>query len=214
MNTPVVQAWGAEKPMAKQPTNWKEVDVALIPRAPAFGTQSRGLGNAPQIRYNRPEVAKHWARMIIGCNMDTEAAVAKGWAEEYPDATEAQIVAMARTLEEAPAIKREIDAQLEEIGFGKAAQKKFIGLLWKEVLGGNDKRFPVAARLLAEITQALKARDRDKVMPKLQLAGMEEGITAMLGPDKDTGAEVTIEQVLAESGMDPEDLDDDATGKK
>jgi len=38
---------------------------------------------------------------------------------------------------------------------------------------------------------------------------MEEGLTAMLGPDKDTGAEVTIEQVLAESGMDPEDLDDE-----
>jgi hypothetical protein len=199
----------------KQPTNWKEVDGTLIlSRTPSFGTQSRGPGNAPQIRYNRPEVAKHWARMIIGCNMDTEAAVAKGWSEEYPDATEAQIVAMARTLEEAPAIKREIDAQLEEIGFGKEAQKKFIGLLWKEVLGGNDKRFPVAARLLAEITQALKARDRDKVMPKLQLAGMEEGLTAMLGPDKDNGAEVTMEQVLAESGMDPEDIDDDATGKK
>ena len=197
----------------KKPTNWREVDETLAAsRAPAFGTQSRGTGNAPQVRYNRPEVAKHVARMIIGSNMDAEAAVSKMWAEEYPDATEAQIVAMARTLEEAPAVKREIDAQLEEIGFGKEAQKKFIGLLWKEVLGGNDKRFPVAARLLAEITQSLKARDREKVMPQLKLKGMESGLAEMLGeaaPSDDIQQEVSLEQILAESGTEASDVDDD-----
>src|SRR5208282_1014906 len=97
-------------------------------------------------------------------------------------------------------------------------QKKFIGLLWKEILGGNDKRFPVAARLLAEITQSLKARDRDKVMPKLRLAGIEEGVVAMLGDaapaldDKDE--EVSLEEVLAQSGTEASDVDDDATGTK
>jgi len=197
----------------KKPSSWQEIDNPPVEKVASFGVQSRGAGNAPQLRYNRPEVAKHVARMVIASNMDFEAAVSKMYEADYPDATEAQIVAMARTLEEAPAIKREIDAQLEEIGFGKDAQKKFIGLLWKEVLGGNDKRFPVAARLLAEITQALKARDRDKVMPKLQLAGMEEGLATLLGetaPD----AEVSLEDVLAESGTEASDVDDDATGTK
>ena len=204
--------------MQKKPTSWKEVDEALGEKnRAAFGTASRGVGTAPQIRYNRPEVAKHWAAMIIGCNMDFEAAISKGWSKEYPDATEAQITAMARTLAEAPAIRRAVDAQLEEIGFGKEAQKKFIGLLWKEVLGGNDKRFPVAARLLAEITQSLKARDREKIMPKLKLAGMEEGLATMLGeaaPTEADQSEVSLEDVLAESGIEGSDVDDDATGTK
>lgn len=147
----------------------------------SLGVHSRGEGKAPQIRHTKPEVAKHCARMIIGCNMDAEAAVAKMLAEDYPDATEAQIVALARTIQTSPHVQREMAALLEEIGFGDRALKKLIGVLWTEVLGQNDKRWASAARLLAEITGAAKASEKDKTLPTLKLVGMDAGLSEMLG---------------------------------
>ena len=105
--------------------------------------------------------------------MDFEAAVSKIWAEEYPEATEIQIQAAAQTLQESSHVKRAIEAQLEKIGFGDKAQSRLIALLWREVLGNNDKRFPIAARLLAEITQAAKANIKNEKMPTLRIAGIE-----------------------------------------
>ena len=146
-----------------------------------FGLSNKGEGKAPQIRHNRPEVAKHWARLIVAHNMDAQAAVAKGLAAEYPDATDAQIISLARTLQASPHIQREMALILEEIGIGDKALKKLIGGLWAEFLGQNDKRWAAAARLLAEITGASKAIEKDKKLPALKLAGMEEGLKQMLG---------------------------------
>src|ERR1039458_6113624 len=70
---------------------------------------------------------------------------------------------------------------LEDIGCGDEALNKLIGILWAEVLGGNDKRWAAAARLLAEITGASEASEKGKVIPTLKLAGMEEGLSRMLG---------------------------------
>ena len=152
-----------------------------LPEKESFGVASRGAGKAPQIRHTRPDVAKHCARMIIAHNMDTEAAVSKMLAVEFPDATEPQIVALARTIQASPHVQREIKNILEEIGFGDEALKKLIGILWSEVLGQNDKRWASAARLLAEITGAAKAGSKGEKMPTLRLAGMDEGLSRMLG---------------------------------
>jgi hypothetical protein len=157
------------------------------PKTPeAFGIASRGEGLAPQIRHSNPAVAKHCARAIIAANMDAQAAVAKMLAVDHPDATEAQIVALARTIQASPHVQREMAALLEEIGFGDDALKKLIGVLWAEVLGANDKRWAAAARLLAEITGAAKASSKDQKMPVLRLDGMDEGLSRMLGPDAPT----------------------------
>ena len=110
----------------------------------SYGLSSRGPGKSPQIKHARPEVAAHVARMVVGCNMDYEAAVTKMWAEEFPDATDAQIQETAQTLIRSPHVSRAIEAQLEKIGFGDKAQSRLIALLWREVLGTNDKRFPIA----------------------------------------------------------------------
>lgn len=161
----------------------------------SFGVSTRGEGKAPQIRHTRPEVAKHCARVIIANNGDTKAAVAKMLAADYPDATEAQIEALARTIQESAHVQREMAAILEEIGFGDSALKKLIGLLWREVLGGNDKRWASAARLLAEITGAAKASSKGEVMPTLKLAGMEAGLSQMLGdsaPTNESNASVEL----------------------
>jgi len=166
----------------------------LIDDNPAsYGTASRGPGRSPQIRHTRPEVAAHVARMVVGCNLDYEAAVSKMWAEEYPDATELQIQEKAQALQESPHVKRAIEAQLEKIGFGDKAQSRLIALLWKEVLGSNDKRWVGAARLLAEITQASKANSRNEKMPTLRIAGIEEGVKAMLGESAPTDSYATID---------------------
>jgi hypothetical protein len=179
----------------------------------SFGVASRGEGKTPQIRHTRPEVARHCARMIIAHNGDTRAAVSKMLAVEYPDATEAQIEALARTIQASPHVQREIDNVLEEIGFGKEALKKLIGILWKEVLGGNDKRWASAARLLAEITGAAKAADKDPKLPTLKLAGMEEGLSQMLGDAAPTNEDYVAPELAVPSldtiESDGSDTDDD-----
>lgn len=176
-----------------------------LPEKESFGVASRGDGKAPQIRHTRPEVAQHCARVIISCNMDTEAAVSKMLATDYPDATEAQIVALARTIAASPHVQREIKNILEEIGFGDKALTKLIGILWSEVLGQNDKRWASAARLLAEITGAAKAASKGEKMPTLRLAGMDEGLSQMLGdaaPTNETNEAVDAADILIDDDGD------------
>ncbi len=102
-------------------------------------------------------------------------------------------------------IREAIEKQLEKIGFGDSAQKRLIALLWKEVLGGNDKRWAAAARLLAEITQAAKANAQNEKIPTLRIGGLEEGLAAMLGPDAPTNE--TAHAILEEDV----EIDDAAT---
>ena len=161
--------------MAKKPK------VTVTEKPEGFGLSNKGAGKAPQIRHTNPAVAKHCARMIIAHNMDSEAAVAKMLAADYPDVTDAQIVSLARTIQASPHVQREMARLLEDIGCGDEALNKLIGILWAEVLGGNDKRWAAAARLLAEITGASKASEKGKVLPTLKLAGMDEGLSRMLG---------------------------------
>lgn len=170
----------------------KVTKPAVTEKPEGFGLSHKGEGKAPQIRHTRPEVAQHCARMILKHNMDAEAAVAKMLAADYPDATDAQIVSLARTIQASPHVQREMAKLLEEIGFGDEALKKLIGLLWAEVLGQNDKRWAAAARLLAEITGAAKASTKGEKLPTLKLAGMEEGLAQMLGdaaPTNETDVE-------------------------
>ena len=190
----------------KVPAEREELDV--LNRPDSYGSSSRGDGKTPQIRHTNPEVAKHVARLVIGCNMDYDAAVQKMWEEEFPDATEAQIVAKAEVLRASPHVQREIGAHLEKIGFGDKAQSKLIAMLWKEVLGDNDKRWASAARLLAEITQAAKAKAKGETIPVLKFAGMEEGLKNMLGDAAPTDKYTTIDLEEDDAtGSDP-----DATG--
>lgn len=181
----------------------KAADTAPAPeqKADSYGVGSRGENEAPQIRHTRPEVAKHCARMIIAHNMDTRAAVAKMLAESYPNATEAQIESLARTIQASPHVQREMTKMLEDIGIDDGALKKLIGLLWSEALGGNDKRWPSAVRLLAEITGAAKANSKNEKIPSLRLAGMEDGLQEMLGDTVPTD-----EEAADSDTMEPEDV--------
>jgi hypothetical protein len=106
-------------------------------------------------------------------------------------------------LRDSPHVQREIGTHLEKIGFGDKAQSKLIAMLWKEVLGDNDKRWASAARLLAEITQAAKAKAKGETIPVLKFAGMEEGMKSMLGTAAPSNEYSTIDLE-----------DDDATGFK
>jgi hypothetical protein len=190
----------------------KKKKPAQDPEVPdSYGTASRGAGRSPRIHHTRPEVAAHVARLVVGCNMDFEAAVSRMWVEEYPDATDAQIQETAETLIRSSHVRRAIEAQLEKIGFGDKAQSRLIALLWKEVLGSNDKRFPIAARLLAEITQAAKANQRNEKMPTLRIAGIEEGVKTMLGDSAPTDNYATIDIEEDSDATGSSDTDPDST---
>ena len=191
----------------KKPAQREELEDVNSPDS--YGLSSRGDGRAPQIRHSRPEVAAHVARIVVGCNMDYEAAVTRMWAEEFPEATEIQIRQTAQTLRGSSHVSRAIEAQLEKIGFGDKAQSQLIALLWREVLGSNDKRWVGAARLLAEITQAAKANARNEKMPTLRIAGIEAGVKAMLGDAAPTDDYATID---LEDEDDAPGSEPDATG--
>ncbi|HEY6766629.1 MAG TPA: hypothetical protein VI386_17860 [Candidatus Sulfotelmatobacter sp.] len=168
------------------------------PKKESLGVHSRGDGRSPQIRHTRPEVAEHVARMVIASNMDFEAAVSKMLEKDYPDATEAQIVSIARTLEKSPHVRRGIQKILEEIGCDNAALKKWLGLLWTEAYGANDNRWASAMRLLGEALESVKKNAADSKLPSLKLAGMEEGLSQMLGDAAPTNEDFVAGDIPAE----------------
>jgi hypothetical protein len=171
----------------------KVTKVTVTTKKPeGFGLSDKGPGKAPQIRHNRPEVAKHCARMIIAKNMDYEAAVSKMLAADYPEATEAQIVSLARTLEASPHVRRELQEMLEEIGCDQPALKRWLGLLWAEAHGRNDKRWASAMRLLGEALEQVKKDSQHEKIPSLKMVGMDDGLKQLLG-DAAPGDESTIE---------------------
>lgn len=174
-------------------------DLYDAPKKESYGVANRGDGRTPRIKHERPEVARHVARMLVAANMDYEVAVSKMMSKEFPDITDAQIVQLARTLEKSPHVQRELAAYLEEIGAGVDAQKKLIGLLWGEAFRRDPKTWGTAARLLTEITGAAKAAGKNDKPPALRLDGMEEGLSKMLGdsaPQNDVDPDVPEEPAI------------------
>lgn len=178
------------KPEPKDPM----ADGPLPTKPDSLGVNNRGENRAPQIRHTRPEVAEHCARLIIANNMDYEAAVSKMLTVDYPEATDAQIRALAETLAKSAHVQRAVKAKLEEIGYGDAALTKYMGLLWEAALDkANDKRWPAAMRILGEVMGAQKAAASNEKIPALMIAGSEEGLKRMLG-DAAPGNNDTIEE--------------------
>lgn len=169
--------WDDKKPEPRDPM----AEGPLPTRSDDFSVNHRGDTKTPQIRHTRPEVAEHCARLIIANNMDFEGAVSKMLAVDYPDATEAQIRTLAETLRNSSHIQRAVKIKLEEIGYGDQALTKYMGLLWQEALGSNDKRWPAAMRILGEVMGAQKAAASNEKVPSLVIEGSEAGLRRMLG---------------------------------
>lgn len=170
--------WDDKKPEPRDPM----AEGPLPTRSDDFGVNHRGDTKTPQIRHTRPEVAEHCARLIIANNMDYEAAVSKMLTVDYPDATDAQIRALAETLAKSGHVQRAVKAKLEEIGYGDAALTKYMGLLWEAALDkANDKRWPAAMRILGEVMGAQKAAASNEKVPSLVIEGSEAGLRRMLG---------------------------------
>lgn len=167
-----------------------------LPTKPdSYGVNDRGANRTPQIRHTRPEVAENCARIIIANNCDYEAAVSKMLAKDYPDATDAQIRAIAETLAKSSHVQLAVKKKLEEIGYGDDALRKLIGLLWEAALDkSNDKRWPAAMRMLGEIMGAQKAAESNTKIPSLVIAGSEEGLRRMLGDAAPTNDDTIIEE--------------------
>lgn len=195
--------------MAKNSIPWESDDQ----KPDNFGVNDRGDNRTPQIRHTRPEVARHAARLIIVNNMDYDAAVAKMLSVNYPNATEAQITAISRSLQKSPGVQLAIKDILENIGYGDEAINKLLGLLWKEALGPNDKRWPAAMRMLGEFLQVAKAADGSKKVPSLKLEGMEAGLANMLGdaaPSNETPEPDALpdpEFIIEDEATDEEDVE-------
>lgn len=185
--------WDDKKPEPRDPM----ADGPLPTKPDGFGVNSRGENRTPQIRHTRPEVAEHCARLIIANNCDYDAAVSKIVAADYPDATEAQIRALAETLRKSSHVQVAVKKKLEAIGYGDEALTKYMGLLWEAALDkANDKRWPAAMRILGEVMGAQKAAASNEKIPSLVIAGSEEGLKRMLGD-----AAPTNDDIIGEEGF-------------
>lgn len=182
---------GTGKPEPRDPM----ADGPLPTKPDSYGVNDRGANRTPQIRHTRPEVAENCARIIIANNCDYEAAVSRMLSKDYPDATEAQIRAIAETLVKSPHIQQAVKKKLEDIGYGDDALKRLIGLLWEAALDkSNDKRWPAAMRMLGEIMGAQKAAESNTKIPSLVIEGSEAGLARMLGDAAPTNDDTIIEE--------------------
>ena len=122
----------------------------------------------PTLKYERPEVAKLIARRLVEHNLDYEAATSRmlrdqARAEGVPAPSDAEIVSQARAREKAPQIQQALQEYLAAIGLGEDAQARVVAGLWHAFLNReNDKRWPVAARSLIELTGLDKQGKSDK----------------------------------------------------
>lgn len=176
---------------------------------PSDGTEHYGVSQHDdkfKIRYQRPEVAKHCARVLIQNNMDYEAATAKmlgsfATSNKLPDPTDAQIIRWAQILRDAPQIQKALQERLKEIGVDDGAQKLWLSLLWNAALDKvNDKRWPSAMKILGEAMQMGKrAADEANKPIALPLQDMAKGLKKMGLPEP--------KEVLDSDTIEDEDFD-------
>lgn len=167
---------GTEKPKPKR-------RPPIEPGEDHYGVQTRE--DKFQIRYQRPEVAEHCARLLILNNMDYEATVSKmlqsmAKANELPDPTDAAIIRQADVLRRAPQIQKALQEKLKEIGTDDKAVELLVSLLWNQALDKrNDKRWGTAVTLLSKIT-GLTERGAEGEKPiALQLTGADAIVKGM-----------------------------------
>lgn len=147
---------------------------------PAYGVNDRGEGRAPAIRYHRPEVADHVARMLIAHNFDYEAAVSKMLEADFPELPDTTIVRIANTLKDAPQVQKAVQARLKLIGIDDDAEKLYVSLLWNAALDKrvNNARWPAAMKLLGEMI-AVQKKGGGGDAQSLRIEGAAEGLAKM-----------------------------------
>src|SRR6185369_1915788 len=120
----------APQPDEKPPKKRQRKPYTLEQLGDGYGVNSRGEDRY-KIRYQRPEVAAHVARILLDHVMDYEAATTKilqasakanGW--EPP--TDEAIIRHAKLLERSPQIQRALRQHLEKVGLGDDAQKRWV----------------------------------------------------------------------------------------
>ena len=145
----------------------------------AYGTQSQGPERGYKIAYQKPEVAKHVARVLIKNNMDYEAAVASMLKDKEPAATDANIVNVARFLEKAPQVQKALQAVLKDIGLDEEAEKLLVSLAWNKALDKRSRDQIAAIKLLGEWMGKGAKAGENKKPAKLAIEGYEEGLKRM-----------------------------------
>lgn len=181
----------------------------------AFGVNKRGEGeDRYRIRYQRPEVAAHVARILVQNNMDWEAAIggmlqAAAKANNWPDPTDTAIVRQAESLRKAPQIQTALRKHLRGIGIDDNAQKLYLSLLWGAALDRkNDARWNGAMKQLGTIMQLDKKADYDKMPVTLPLSGAGPMLRRMGIPVND---KIEIEEIEDE-GTDERSFTEETEG--
>lgn len=154
-----------------------------------YGVNTRGEDRY-KIRYQRPEVAKHIAKVLVSHNMDWDAATAKmlntaAKTNNWDPPTEEAIIRHSQLLQRAPQIQTALREYLSVIGIDDKAHKIYTSVLWGTYLDrrGSDARWSTACKQLGAMMQVDK-KTPDTPVP-LPLVGAEGMLKRMGIPVND-----------------------------
>jgi hypothetical protein len=117
-------------------------------KGPGYGTSKDNGGF--KIRYNRPAVATHVARILIRHAMDYEAAVTEIVREAKEEVADSIIAKIAQSMEKSPSVQYAVKELLESIGIGDEAEKLLIARTWAIALNDASRDKLPALKLLGE----------------------------------------------------------------
>lgn len=172
-----------------------------------YGVHARGGDRGPQIRHTDPVVADHCARMLVKHNLDYFAAAASMSASKIPETDDEVrkdklVRGLAETLKKSPYVAKALQDLYSRIGIDDAAFRHYVAVQWEVYHNGNDKRWPVAARILGEIFGIGKKADDARKPAPLPLQGLDGGLKKMFGDALPSGDAPSLPDAL---------LDDDDT---
>lgn len=148
-----------------------------------YGVHDRGGERGPQIRHTEPRVADHCARMLLKYGFDyrtvATAMLASKIGEWDDERKEKLILSAAQTLQKSPYIAKAQQDIYASIGMNDAAFQYYLAVQWEVYHNGNDKRWPVAARILGEIFGIGKKKDEASKPKPLPIQGFDEGVQKM-----------------------------------
>ena len=140
----------------------------------------RGVGEpvsaTKQFRYEKAEVALYLAKVVIGCEMDYDAAVAR---LRPKMASQWERVQLAVEIENNENVQMALARLLKAIGIDEESRQQFVKEIWLWFYGEATDLKLQASRILAKIFFGDAPAQQEA--PALKIQGFEGGVERLLG---------------------------------
>jgi len=177
---------GSPKNKGGRPRKWKQNPVTGKPMrgtpiddlVPPKGTEAR-LSPYREFAFEKPEVALYIARVVIGCEMDYDKAVA--YLRKYMPVEER--LELSVKIENDPYVQNAIKHLLKSVGIDDASRDQFIKQIWAWFYGDDSDKALAASRVLTRVF--FGEQRQSESVDELKIEGFKEGLDKMLGGKKE-----------------------------